>query len=1040
MPRFFIDRPIFACVIAIIIMIAGALSLYGLPRAQFPNIAPPEISIAATYVGASAQTVESTVIQVIEQQMKGLDNLIYMSSSSDSAGRGTVSLTFAPGTNPDIAQVQVQNKLQLANPLLPEAVQRQGIIVAKATRNFLLVVSLISEDDSMDNRDLTDYLASNIQDPVSRITGVGDIQIFGSQYAMRVWLNPVNLREYKLNPADIVAAIQSQNAQTTGGQIGAGPALPGQQINFTVTASSRLTSAEQFENILLRVNPDGSFLRLKDVARVELGAEQYFAYSRYNGHPSCGMGVKMAPGANALETSDRVRQTMADLSEFFPAGVRVVFPYDTAPFVRISIEEVFKTLGIAIVLVFLVMYLFLQNLRATIIPTITVPVVLLGTFAVFAAIGFSINTLTMFGIVLVIGLLVDDAIVVVENVERVMREEHLPPKEAARVSMDQISSALVGVGTVLSAVFLPMAFFGGSTGVIYRQFSITLASAMILSVFVALSLTPALCATILRPHRQAAQQGLFGRFNRWFDSLALRYQGRVYSMIAAPARYLIIFALAAALMVLLFLRLPTAFLPTEDQGLLTISAQLDPGATFERTEEVVRMIERYFLEEETETVESIMMVTGFSFSGVGQNAAFGFVRLKDWSLRSEERLRVHALSARANERFSGIPQARVFAFAPPAVMELGTANGFDFQLIDRGNRGHEALMEARNELLRQAAARPDILVNVRPNGLDDVEQYQLNIDLVNAGSMGLTQEDVNSAVSAYWGGMYINDFMDKGRTKKVFIQADAPYRMQVADFSRYYAIRNPQGEMVDFSVFLSGKPSFGSPRLERFNGSPSVEIFGEAAPGKSSGQAMELMERLTREMLPGFDFAWVGLSYQEKQSGAQAPLLYALSLAIVFLCLAALYESWTIPISVLLVVPIGVIGTLAGAYLRGLNNDIYFQVGLLTTIGLCSKNAILIVEFARNLQAEGRSLTDAVLHAVRIRLRPIIMTSLAFILGVLPLVVSTGAGSGGQNALGTAVTTGMMFAAFLGIFFTPIFFVLVNQVFKVRAGSGGSHG
>jgi multidrug efflux pump len=861
---------------------------------------------------------------------------------------------------------------------------------------------------------------------------VGDIQLFGSQYAMRIWMDPVKLREYRLNPSDIVAALQSQNAQATGGQIGAGPALEGQQINISVTASSRLESADRFKDILLRVNPDGSSLRLGEVARVELGAEQYFAYSRYNGLPSAGLGIKLTPGGNALETSDRVRQAMTELSAFFPAGVQVIYPFDTTPFVRISIKEVFETLAIAIVLVFLVMYLFLQNFRATIIPTITVPVVLLGTFGVFAAIGFSINTLTLFGVVLVIGLLVDDAIVVVENVERVMREENLSPKEAARVSMDQISSALVGVGTVLSAVFLPMAFFGGSTGVIYRQFSVTLASAMILSVFVALSLTPALCGVLLRPHNQAAQQGFFGHFNRWFDRLALRYQRRVFTMISAPVRYLALFALATALMVLFFLRLPTAFLPTEDQGLLTISLQLDPGASFERTEEVVKMIERYFLEEETETVESIMMITGFSFSGIGQNAGFGFVRLRDWDLRKEDRLRVHALAVRANQRFSRILQARVFAFAPPAVMELGTANGFDFQLIDRSNRGHEELMRARNELLRLAAARPDELVNVRPNGLDDVEQYQLNIDLISAGAMGLTQEAINDTVAAYWGGLYVNDFMDKGRTKKVIIQADAPYRMQAADFFRHYAVRNPRGEMVDFSAFLSGSPSFDSPRLERFNGTPAAEIFGEAAPGKSSGQAMERMERLTEEALPGFGFSWVGLSYQEKLSGAQAPLLYALSLTIVFLCLAALYESWSIPVAVLLVVPVGVIGALAGAYLRGFNNDIYFQVGLLTTIGLSAKNAILIVEFARKLQEEGRNVTEAVLQAVRIRLRPIIMTSLAFILGVLPLVVNTGAGSGGQNALGTAVMVGMMCAAFFGIYCTPIFFIVVSRIARVR--------
>ena len=1032
MARFFIDRPIFAWVISIIIMLAGVLSLYTLPVAQYPNIAAPEISIQCTYPGASAKTVEDTVTQIIEQQMTGIDNLVYMYSTSDAMGQSTVTLSFAAGTNPDIAQVQTQNKLQLATPLLPQTVQRQGIRVSKSVKNFLLVVGLTSEDGSMSSSDLNDYMVANIKDPVSRITGIGDIQIFGAQYAMRVWCDPAKFEQYKLTVSDVVAAINAQNAQVPGGQIGGMPAVPGQQINVTVNAASRLQTVEQFENIMLRVNPDGSTVYLKDVARMELDGENFFPVARFRGNPCSGLAIKLATGANALNTADAVKDSLKKLSEFFPVGMKVVYPYDTTPFVHISIDEVYKTLGEAIVLVFLVMYLFLQDFRATLIPTIAVPVVLLGTFAVLALFGYSINTLTMFAMVLAIGLLVDDAIVVVENVERVMHEEHLPPKEATRKSMDQITGALVGIAMVLSAVFIPMAFFGGSVGVIYRQFSITIVSAMALSVLVALILTPALCATILKDHKSKtkAQMGFFGRLNRWFDRVTARYQGAVHRVVLKPVRYLLIYGGALALMGFLFLRLPTAFLPNEDQGIMFVQVQLPPAASMERTTEVVAQVEQYLLKKEAESVDATMAVVGFSFSGSGQNSAMIFVRLKDWSLRTGEEHKVPAIQARAMGYFSQIKEAMIFMFAPPAVTELGQASGFDFELIDRGNTGHEALMQARNQLIGMARAHPE-LTSVRPNGMDDVEQYDLDIDLAKAAALSVPIEELYTTISAFWGSMYVNDFMDKGRTKKVYLQADAPSRMQASDFNRYY-VRNTKGEMAPFSAFMTGHPTYGSPRLERYNGLPSIEILGEAAPGKSSGQAMLIMEDLARKLPGGYDFSWTGLSYQERMSGSQAPTLYAISLLVVFLCLAALYESWSIPFSVMLVVPFGVIGALGGATLRGMSNDVYFQVGLLTTVGLSAKNAILIVEFAKELEEAGQEVIEAMVHAVRLRLRPIIMTSLAFILGVLPLAISTGAGSGSQNAIGTAVACGTLVATFCCLFYTPIFFVVISRVFTVK--------
>ncbi len=1030
MARFFIDRPIFAWVIAILIMMAGALSLATLPVAQYPEIASPEVSITATYPGASARTVEDTVTQVIEQQMKGLDNLLYMYSTSDASGQGTVNFAFRTGTNIDIAQVQVQNKLSLATPLLPEEVQRQGIAVTKSVKNFLMVVSFYSEDGSMQEADIGDYVASNVKDPIGRLEGVGDTTLFGAQYGMRVWLDPARMEQYKLNPSDVIAAITEQNAQVAGGQVGAGPAPAGQQINVTINAASRLATAAQFNDILIRTNADGSRLYLRDVATVELNNESFNAMGRYNGMPSAGMAIKLASGANALDTAERIKAEIEVLEPFFPQGLKVVYPYDTTPFVSLSIKSVYKTLAEAVILVFLVMYLFLQSFRATLIPTIAVPVVLLGTFGVLAAAGYSINSLTMFGMVLAIGLLVDDAIVVVENVERLMREEGLNPKEAAKKSMDQITSALVGVAMVICAVFVPMAFMSGSTGVIFRQFSITIVTAMVLSVVVAIVLTPALCATMLPERMHHASAGFFGRFNRWFESVTDRYRNGVGRMIARPARYLAGFACGLAVIAFLFWRLPSGFLPEEDQGVLMATIQLPSGASFERTLGVLDQVNRHFLEDEAGAVESVMTVAGFSFAGMGQNNGIAFVRLRDWSKRKGASLRAQAVAGRAMRKFSSIPEANVYAFTPPAVMELGNATGFDFELIDRAGQGHEALMDARNQLLAKAAAHPDLAM-VRPNGMEDVEEYTLDIDLEKAGAQSLSKGEINTAIAAYWGSAYVNDFTDKGRTKKVYVQAKPDTRMQASDFSLYY-VRNAKGDMVPFSSFMRMHSTTGSPRLERYNGLPAMEILGEAAPGRSTGQAMAALEEIAGELPAGFSFDWTGMSLQEKVAGNQAPMLYALSLVVVFLCLAALYESWTIPLSVLLVVPTGVIGALLGMVGRGMYNDIYFQIGLLTVIGLSAKNSILIVEFAKDLHEAGLDLYEATVRAVRMRLRPIIMTSLCFILGVVPLAVSNGAGSGGQNALGTTVVFGVSAATALGIFFTPLFFVLVSRLFGAK--------
>jgi hydrophobe/amphiphile efflux-1 (HAE1) family protein len=1024
MARFFIDRPVFAWVISIVIMLAGTLSILKLPVSQYPAIAPPAIAISATYPGASAQTVEDSVTQVIEQQMNGLDGLRYMSSTSESNGLSTLTLTFENGVDPDVAQMQVQNKLQLANALLPEAVVRQGIQVAKSVRNFLMVVAFVSRDGRLTNADLGDYAASLVKDPISRVPGVGEITLFEAQYAMRIWLDPNRLNQYGLTPPDVVAAIEAENAQVSAGQLGAIPSPEGQQLNVTVNVQSRLNTPDEFGAIRLRTQADGSTVHLRDVARIDLGSESYGRMARHNGSPAAGMAIRLATGANALETADAVKRKIKELSAFFPPGMEAVFPYDTTPFVRLSIGEVVKTIFEAVLLVFVVMYLFLQNFRATLIPTIAVPVVLLGTFGILAAFGFTINTLTLFAMVLAIGLLVDDAIVVVENVERVMHADGLPPQEATRKSMDQITSALVGIALVLSAVFVPMAFFGGSTGVIYRQFSITIVSAMLLSVVVALTLSPALAASLLKPMPHGPRRGFFGWFNRTFERSVDLYGQSVAGITRRRWIFLAVYLGLVGVLVVLHERMTTAFLPDEDQGILIMQATLPSGATLERTREVLKQIEQHFLENEQEAVKELITVSGFSFAGQGQNMALGFIKLRDWSERQRPDLHVKAVAGRAMGAFSRIRDARVFAFPPPAVIELGTASGWDVQLQDKGGVGREALAAARGQFLGLAMQDPRFMA-VRPNGREDEAQYQVEVDRTKAGAFGLSLAEINRTLSMAWGSAYIDDFVHEGRVKKVYIQADAPYRMLPEDLDAWY-VRNAEGDMVPFSAFATGAWTFGSPRLERYNGLPSAEVLGQAAPGLSTGEAMVAVEELARKLPPGIGLEWTGISYEERAAGAQAPALYALSALVVFLALAALYESWSVPFAVMLVVPIGVLGAVVAALGRGLPSDIYFQVGLLATIGLSAKNAILIVEFAKTLQEQGRDAMSAALEAARMRIRPIVMTSLAFGFGVLPLALGTGAGSGGQNAIGTGVLGGVAAATLLGVLFVPLFFVLIR--------------
>ncbi|MDF1671102.1 MAG: efflux RND transporter permease subunit [Roseovarius sp.] len=1026
MARFFIDRPVFAWVISILIMGIGLLSIVTLPIAQYPQIAPPSVSVNASYPGASAETVSNTVTQVIEQQMTGLDGLRYITSSSTAAGGASITLTFETGTDADIAQVQVQNKLAQATPLLPLPVTRQGVSVRKSSAGFLMVIGLISPDGTFERVDLADYLNTNLVDDLSRVEGVGDVRVFGGQYAMRIWLDPAKLAAFELTPSDVVAAVSAENAQISAGSFGDLPTVEGQQLNATITAQSLLTRPEDFRQIVLRAETDGGLVLLNDVARVEIGAENYATISRYNRSPAAGMAISMASGANALDTAAAIKARMEEFARFFPEDMEYVIPYDTTPFVELSIKEVVKTLFEAIGLVFLVMLLFLQNLRATLIPTLAVPVVLLGTFGVLAAFGFSINTLTMLAMVLAIGLLVDDAIVVVENVERIMEEEGLDPREATRKSMGEISGALVGIAMVLSAVFVPMAFFGGSTGVIYQQFAITIVSAMVLSVVVALTLSPALCATILKPPSHDKRRGIFGLFNRGFDWLVGGYSKSVGGIVRRPIRVGLIYLGMGALMVMLFFRIPTGFLPEEDQGILFTLIQTPTGSTAERTLEVLKQVENHYFENETDAVSSGFGVIGFSFVGQGQNVGIAFVKLKDWSERESPALSVQAVAGRAFGAFSQIQDAMVFPIVPPSVIELGNVSGFDFFLQARGGQTHEQLLAARNQLLGMAA-QSTLIGSARPSGLEDAAQFNLDIDWRKAGAMGISATDVGNLLSIAWAGRYVNDFIDQGRIKRVYVQGEADARATPSDIDRW-RVRNASGGLVPFSNFAEGNWAYGAQGLTRYNGTPAMQIQGTPAPGVTTGEAMAEIEQLAAQLGGGFDVAWTGLSLEERESGDQAPLLYALSLAAVFLSLAALYESWAIPFAVMLAMPIGVLGALTGAWLGGYENGVFFQVSLLTVIGLTGKNAILIVEFARDRREAGEPLLQAVQEAARQRFRPIIMTSMAFSLGVLPLVLSSGAGSGGRNAIGSGVLSGTISATILGVLFVPLFFVLVARL------------
>lgn len=1039
MSQFFINRPIFAWVIAMLAMLLGGIAILNLPIEQYPRIAPPTVSVSTAYPGASAQTIEDSVTQIIEQKMKGLDGLMYMSSNSSSAGSAQVTLTFESGTDPDIAQVQVQNKLQSAMSSLPEMVQRMGVNVSKSTSGFLMVVGVVSEDGSMNRADIADYINSNMVDQISRVDGVGEVRVFGSAYAMRIWLDPARLREYGLVPADVAAAIRAQNAQVSAGQIGQQPAASGREvINATVSVQSYLQTPEQFRNILLKANTNGAQVRLGDVADVEIGSESYAAAAQYNGNDASGLGISLATGANALTTRDAVAAEIKKLEANFPTGLKAVIAYDTTPFVKLSIEEVVKTLAEAILLVFLVMFLFLQNWRATLIPTLAVPVVLLGTFAILYALGFSINVLTMFAMVLSIGLLVDDAIVVVENVERLLEENpDMSVIEATRESMREISKVVIGIALILSAVFLPMAFFGGSTGVIYKQFSVTLISSMALSALVALIFTPALCVTLLKRSKahdktHDEQKGFFGWFNRSFNNVSMRYQNFVGRSIKHKLLYLVGYGAIIGLLAVLFMRIPSSFLPEEDQGMLMTLVQLPAGSTQDQTQAVIDKVSNYYQTQEKANVASVFTVNGFSFAGQGQNMGLAFVRLNDWDDRPGDANTAQSIAKKAMGYFmTQINEAQVYAIAPPAIQGLGTATGFDLQLQDAGNVGHQGLLAARNMLLGMAAQSKEV-VGVRPNGQEDAPQYKINIDYDRAAAMGVDSATVNGLLSTAWGSSYVNDFIDRGRVKKVYMQGNADSRTTPDDINKWY-VRNNQNQMIPFSAFATGEWQYGSPSLTRYNSLSSMNLQGSAAPGLSTGQAMKAMEAMIAKLPAGISYEWTGLSLEEKKSGAQAPMLYAISILVVFLCLAALYESWSIPFAVLLVIPLGVLGAVIFTGARGLSNDIYLQVGLLTVVGLSAKNAILIIEFAKERQDTGHSLFDAVTVAARQRLRPIIMTSLAFGMGVVPLFLATGAGSGSQRAIGTSVLGGVVTATILGVFFIPMFYVWIRSIFKDKS-------
>jgi multidrug efflux pump len=1024
--RFFIDRPVFAWVIAIVTMLAGGIAATSLPIEQYPTIAPPAVVINAVYPGADAQTVQNSVTQVIEQQLTGLDNLLYFSSASNANGSAAITVTFAPGTDPDIAQVQVQNKVQAAVPKLPSQVQQIGVTVAKNQPNFIIVIGVYNDTGRYNNVDVSDFITSRMADQLARVPGVGNTQVFGAQYAMRIWLDPFKLKNFSLMPSDVSAAIQAQNVQVSAGQIGQQPSVKGQQLNATVTAQSRLQTPEQFREIVLKTSPGGAVVRLSDVARVELGAESYEITSLFNGHPAAGVAVMLAPGANALSTVALVKERAEELRATLPPGMKMVYPVDNTTFIRLSIRDVVVTLIEAIILVVLVMYLFLQNWRATLIPAIAVPVVLLGTFGILAMFGYTINTLTLFALVLVIGLLVDDAIVVVENVERIMHEEKLSPYDATLKSMQEITGALIGIGLVLTAVFLPMAFFGGSTGVIYRQFSITIVSAMTLSILVALILTPSLCATMMKPvegdgHKHGR---FFAWFNRNFDAFRDWYQKRTSWFLHNTWKVMAAFMAIVALMAFLFVRLPTGFLPDEDQGFVITLITLPTGAVQERTMAVAKEVSKFYLEDEKDNVDFTFVIAGFSFSGAGQNTGLAFTRLKDWDQRKGKQNTAQAVAQRAFMKFMQLPDAQVFALVPPSVQELGQSSGFDIQMQDRGNVGHAALMGYRNQVLGMSMQNPK-LQGVRPNSLEDTPQLHIDIDQAKANTLGVLPSNINATLSAAWGSAYINDFLDRGRVKRVYMQGDAPYRMKPEDLNRWY-VRNNAGEMTPFSSFATSTWKQGPASLTRYNGFPSIQLMGAGAPGVSSGTALKEMDAIFKKLPPDIGYELTGLSYQEQASGAQAPALYALSILVIYLCLAALYESWAIPLSVMLVIPLGVVGALLAAWSRGLFNDIYFQVGLLTTIGLSAKNAILIVEFAVDAERRGASAYDAAMEAARLRLRPILMTSIAFIAGVAPLAMATGAGAGSQNDIGTGVIGGMISATVLAIFFVPVFFQLVN--------------
>ncbi len=1045
--NFFLDRPVFAWVIAIVMMVAGGLAIYNLPISQYPPIAPPSIAITAFYPGASAETVENSVTQIIEQKMTGFDKMLYLSATSDSSGSARIELTFAPGTDPDLAWSQVQNKLQLAMASLPDVVQKQGVRVSKSTRNYLLIIGLISEDGSMDGNDLRDYAQSNLEKVLARVPGVGEVENFGTQYAMRIWINPDSLTEYYLTIEDVVKALRAYNVEISAGQFGGTPAVEGQRLNASIIVQNLLKTPEEFANIPVRMNPDGSVVRIKDIGRAELGTETYDVVARYNGKPSAGMAIRQAAGANALDTANAIKAKIAEMSRYFPPGMKAVYFYDTTPFVKVAIEEVVKTLFEAVLLVFLVMYVFMGNIRATMIPTIAVPVVILGTFAILGLFGYSINMLTMFAMVLAIGLLVDDAIVVVENVERIMRDEGLSPREATRKSMTQITSALIGIGLVLSAVFGPMAFFGGSTGVIYRQFSITIISAMLLSVVVALILTPVLCAGLLPPIPKGhghAEKGfwILKPFFRWFDAFfqtaSDKYLSVVGHALGRKLPYLAIYLVIVVSMTGLFQRMPTSYLPDEDQGVLYVQAILPGNATLEQTEKILAQANDYFLTQEKDAIESCTTVAGFSYSGRGQNVGLAFVKLKDWKLRDRPELRADAIVKRAMRVFSQIRSAMVFAFTPPSVIELGNAKGFDFQLLDRGGLGHEALMNARNQALGMAA-QDSRLMAVRPNGMNDVPEYRIDVDWEKAGALGVNISAIHQTISAAFGSVYINDFIQAGRVKRVYLQADSPHRMMPNDLEKLY-VRNGEGKMAPFSSLASGHWTSGSPKLERFNGFPSINIWGEPAPGKSSGEAMRAMEEIVSRLPQGVGFDWSGLSFQERLAGTQASTLYAFSILVIFLCLAALYESWPIPFAILLTLPLGAIGGVLATTMRAMPNDVYFQIGLLATLGLTTKNAILIIQFTKARVEEGIDLIEATLEAARLRLRPIVMTSLAFGFGVLPLALATGAGAGAQKAIGTGVLGGVVTATILVTLYAPLFYVMIYRTFSRKGKPSAVNG